>query len=143
MIHINLNMIFYTRVEYSPTKNNVHKVLYGKTNTHTLIQTAMNSNVYDPDLYHTCACILIQIKRKKGDELNTAMRAKTQMTHIQNRKNTLQPSLLFFRVPSDLRVKFIRIRVPCDLRVKFIRIRVPCDLRVKFIRISTNKCNSH
>ena len=26
MIHINLNMIFYTRVEHSPTKNNLHKV---------------------------------------------------------------------------------------------------------------------
>ena len=131
MIHINLNMIFYTCVEYSPTKNNVHKVLYRKTNkhthtytlththtlTHTLIQTAMNSNVYDPDLYHTCACILIQVKREKKDKLNKAMRAKTQMIHIQNRKNTLQPSLLFFRVP--------------------------CDLMVKFIGISTNKCDSH
>ena len=31
MKHINLNMIFYTRVEHSPT-NNFLKVLYGKTN---------------------------------------------------------------------------------------------------------------
>ena len=31
MIHINLNMIFYTHVEYSPTKtDNLHKVLYRK-----------------------------------------------------------------------------------------------------------------
>ena len=28
MIHINLNMIFYTHVEHSPTKNNLRKVLY-------------------------------------------------------------------------------------------------------------------
>ena len=27
MIHINLNMIFDTHVEHSPTKNNLHKVL--------------------------------------------------------------------------------------------------------------------
>ena len=32
-IHINLNMIFYTHIEHSPTtENNLHKVLYGKTN---------------------------------------------------------------------------------------------------------------
>ena len=36
MIHINLNMIFYTHVEHSPTKtDNLHKVLYAKTNTST------------------------------------------------------------------------------------------------------------
>ena len=40
MIHINLNMIFYTHAEHSPTKNNLHKVLYKTkqkrtTNTHT------------------------------------------------------------------------------------------------------------
>ena len=34
MIHINLNMIFYTHVEHSPTKNNLHKILF-KTHTHT------------------------------------------------------------------------------------------------------------
>ena len=48
MIHINLNMIFYTHVEYSPTKtDNLHKVLYGKnkqkqaphTHTHTHTHT--------------------------------------------------------------------------------------------------------
>ena len=27
MIHINLNMIFYTHVEHSPYQNNLHKVL--------------------------------------------------------------------------------------------------------------------
>ena len=35
MIHINLNMIFYTHVEHSPTKAIYIKVLYGKTNTRT------------------------------------------------------------------------------------------------------------
>ena len=38
MIHINLNMIFYTHVERSPSTptktDNLHKVLYRKTNTH-------------------------------------------------------------------------------------------------------------
>ena len=35
-VHINLNMIFYTHVEHSPIKNNLHKVLYGNTHTHSL-----------------------------------------------------------------------------------------------------------
>ena len=52
IIHINLNMIFYTHVEHSPIKNNLHKVLYGNTDTHT--HTAMNSNVHDTNWYHTC-----------------------------------------------------------------------------------------
>ena len=34
MIHINLNMIFYTYKAQS-YQNNLHKVLYGKTNKHT------------------------------------------------------------------------------------------------------------
>ena len=29
MIHVNLNTIFYTHVEYSPTKCNLHAELYG------------------------------------------------------------------------------------------------------------------
>ena len=33
-IYINLN-IFYTHVEHSPIKNNLHKVLYGNTHMHT------------------------------------------------------------------------------------------------------------
>ena len=33
IIHINLNMIFYTHVEHSPTKNNLHQVLYGNTHS--------------------------------------------------------------------------------------------------------------
>ena len=33
MIHINLNIIFYTHVEHLP--NSFHKVLYGNTHTHT------------------------------------------------------------------------------------------------------------
>ena len=32
MIHINLNLIFYTHVEHSPTKTIY--IIYGKTNTH-------------------------------------------------------------------------------------------------------------
>ena len=35
MMHTNLNTIFYTRVEQS-YQNNIHKVLYGKKQTHTL-----------------------------------------------------------------------------------------------------------
>ena len=36
MIHVNLKMMFYTHVEQSPIRNNLHKVLYG--NTHTKLQ---------------------------------------------------------------------------------------------------------
>ena len=41
IIHINLNMIFYTHVEHSPIKlkNNLHKVLYGNTHRDTDTQT--------------------------------------------------------------------------------------------------------
>ena len=35
MIYINLNMVFYTHVEHSPTKTIYIKVLYGNTHTHT------------------------------------------------------------------------------------------------------------
>ena len=35
IIHININMIFYTHVEHSPIKNNLHKELYVKTHMHT------------------------------------------------------------------------------------------------------------
>ena len=36
IIHIiNLNVIFYTHVEHSSIKNNLHKVLYRNTHTHT------------------------------------------------------------------------------------------------------------
>ena len=31
IVHINLNMIFYTYVEHSPIKNNLHQVFYGNT----------------------------------------------------------------------------------------------------------------
>ena len=48
-IHVNLNMIYYTHVEHSPVKSNLHKVLYGNTHTHT----AKNSNVHDTDQYHS------------------------------------------------------------------------------------------
>ena len=37
IIHINLNMIFSTHVEHSPNQNNLHKVLSGNTQTHTLL----------------------------------------------------------------------------------------------------------
>ena len=49
IIHINLNMIFCTHAEHGPVENNLHKVLYGNTPTHT----AMNLNVHDTDQYHT------------------------------------------------------------------------------------------
>ena len=39
IVHINLNMIFYTHVEHSPTKNSLHKVLYRNTHTHTHTHT--------------------------------------------------------------------------------------------------------
>ena len=39
IIHINLNMIFYTHVKHSLTKNSLHKVLYGNTHTHTHTHT--------------------------------------------------------------------------------------------------------
>ena len=36
MIHINLNMIFYTHIEHSQSyQNNLHKVLHTHTHTHT------------------------------------------------------------------------------------------------------------
>ena len=52
IVHINLNIIFYTHVEHSPIKNNLHKVLYGNTHTHIHTQK-MNLNVHDTDQYHT------------------------------------------------------------------------------------------
>ena len=40
MIHINLNTIFYTHIEHSPSyQNNLHKVFYRKSHTHTHIHT--------------------------------------------------------------------------------------------------------
>ena len=53
MIHINLNMIFYTHVEHSPTKTIFIKYCMEQ---HTHAQTAMSSNMYDTDLYaQACA----------------------------------------------------------------------------------------
>ena len=59
-IHFNLNMIFYTYVEHSPTKRIYVKYYMEKTNKHakharphTHTHTHRNSNVYDTDLYHT------------------------------------------------------------------------------------------
>ena len=58
MIHINLNMIFYTHVQHSPSKN-PHKAPYGLTNNRPpkqqqqQQQPTMNSNVYKTNLYHT------------------------------------------------------------------------------------------
>ena len=66
MIHINLNMIFYTHVEHSPTKTIYIKYYTEKqmnthyTHTHTHTHTAMNSNVYDTDLY--CTCLLVHVR---------------------------------------------------------------------------------
>ena len=50
IIFINLNMIFCTYVEHTPTKT-----IYIKDYTETHTHTALNSNVYDTDVYHTCA----------------------------------------------------------------------------------------
>ena len=44
MIHINLNMIFYTHVEHSPTKNNLHKVLYKTKNKNALQKRTTNTH---------------------------------------------------------------------------------------------------
>ena len=52
MMHVNLNMIFYICVEHNPTKTIYIKYYTRNTHTHTLTQTAMNSNVYDIDLCH-------------------------------------------------------------------------------------------
>ena len=48
MIHINLNMIFYTHVEHSPIKNNLRKVLHGntQTQTHTDTQTHRHTHTH-------------------------------------------------------------------------------------------------
>ena len=60
MIHINYDILYTCRSQ--SYQNNLHKVLYRKTNTHTdthhtythtRTQTAMISDVYDIDLYHT------------------------------------------------------------------------------------------
>ena len=55
IIHINLNMIFYTHVEHSPIKNNLHKVLYGNTDTHTLQWIQMCMTLIG--ITHACACV--------------------------------------------------------------------------------------
>ena len=34
ILHINLNTIFYTEIEDSPNRNNLHKALYAGTHTH-------------------------------------------------------------------------------------------------------------
>ena len=44
MIHINLNMIFDTHVEHSPTKNNLHKVLYKTKNKNALQKRTTNTH---------------------------------------------------------------------------------------------------
>ena len=55
IIHINLNTIFYTYVEDSPTKticirqsyqNNLHKALYGNTHTHTHTHTRTHAHTH-------------------------------------------------------------------------------------------------
>ena len=51
-IHINLNTIFYTHVEHSPTKKHLHKVLYGNTHTHTHTHTRSSSKL--------CYCLSLQ-----------------------------------------------------------------------------------
>ena len=48
--HINLNMIFYTHIEHSPTKTTHTKHHTERQTPHIHTQTTMNSNVYDADL---------------------------------------------------------------------------------------------
>ena len=44
----NLRKVFYTHVEHSPIKNNLHKVLYGNTHTHTHTHTNINTHTHTP-----------------------------------------------------------------------------------------------
>ena len=53
MIHISLNMIFYTHVEHSPTKTTHTKQDMERQPPAQHTQNTMNLNVYDTDLYHT------------------------------------------------------------------------------------------
>ena len=62
IIQFNLNMIFYTNLEHSLTKNNLHKVLYGNTHTHT---QSVNSNVHDTDQYHTSYMLNAELSPKR------------------------------------------------------------------------------
>ena len=54
IMHINLNMIFCTRVEHSPIKNYLHKVLYRNTHTHTSQWIWMCMTLISI-IHHTCA----------------------------------------------------------------------------------------
>ena len=61
MIHINLNMIFYTHVEHSPTKTiyiKYYKKLKTKRTTHTQIRQA---DSFFPST-HPCWYIILSIK---------------------------------------------------------------------------------
>ena len=42
MIYINLNLIFYTHVDHSPTKTIYIKYIYKKIHTHTHIDCSIN-----------------------------------------------------------------------------------------------------
>ena len=55
VIHINLNMIFYTHVKHSPTKTTHTKQDTERPLPQTRAKALMNLNVYDTDLYCTCA----------------------------------------------------------------------------------------
>ena len=46
IIHINLDMIFYTHVGHSPIKNNLHKELYRNTHTHTHTHTQTHTHAH-------------------------------------------------------------------------------------------------
>ena len=50
IIHINLNMIFYTHVEHSPIENSLHKVVYG--NTHIDKHTHSHTHTHTLSLIH-------------------------------------------------------------------------------------------
>ena len=58
IIHTNLDTIFYTHVEHSPIKNNLHKVLYGNTHTHTHrneFECAWHTSYMHTHTHYTCS----------------------------------------------------------------------------------------
>ena len=46
MIDMNLDTIFYTHTEHSPTKTILHKVLYGNTHTHAHAHTHTHAHAH-------------------------------------------------------------------------------------------------
>ena len=78
IIHINLNMIFYTHAEHSPIKNNLRIKYHTETHTHT--HTAVNLNVHDTDRYRTSYMIMCFhnlptfLERKQATKTKTCLK---------------------------------------------------------------------